>query len=327
MMLRAFRVTALAGAAMLSASCESGPTFQYFKVESRFVASAQSQQAPEVIETPAYSRLAGTATTVAVRAPDQCSNNTTNQATGDAAAGGSILQTNCGVEMGEIERALTRAGFNVISWNIMARELERDESASAVAGRLGAQILFQINSLERSRKTLGQDARWERTYFTGGFGTAKWDPLPLSEENRLALSRMFLADIEAKANPRTNAVTLDAAAIWVPTGQSIWYYRWTRAADTEGVAAGYRVFLQCLYGAAFPGSCTQIANPNRTIEGPSTVLASGESVALSASERPEDAERAIYLGLVKDVVRDFVQSFARARRFAPSGAAASGSND
>jgi hypothetical protein len=200
------------GAAMV-AGCETGPSYEYYKIQSRFVASAQDQQAPEIIETPAYMQLAGSATTVAVRAPDQCSNNTTNQATGEAAAGGAILQTNCGVEMGEIERALTRAGYNVISWNILDREMARNDSASEVARNLGAQILFQVNSLERSRKTLGQDARWERTYFSTDYTGTKAMPLPLNEQQRSFLSSNYLAQIEANANPRAYAVTLDAAAI------------------------------------------------------------------------------------------------------------------
>lgn len=312
------RTGAVIGAAAMLAACETGPSYEYYKVQSRFVASAQDQQAPEIIETPAYAQLAGSATTVAVRAPDQCSNNTTNQATGEAAAIGAILQTNCGVEMGEIERALTRAGYNVISWNILDREMARNDSASEVARNLGAQILFQINSLERSRKTLGQDARWERTYFSTDPTGTKAMPLPLTEHQRNILSSSYLQQIEANANPRAYAVTLDAAAIWVPTGQSIWYYRWTRAQDPEGVAAGYSLRLQCVYPFGF-SQCQQMAAPQAPGEPPSTVLAAGESVALSAGERPEDAERAVYLDLFKEVVRNFVESFSRARRFAPSG--------
>jgi hypothetical protein len=309
------RTCAALGAAVLLAACETGPSYQYYKVQSRFVSSPQDQQAPEIIATPAYNQLAGQATTVAVRAPDHCSNNTTNQATGEAAATGAILLTNCGVEMGEIERALTRAGYNVISWNILDREMRRDNSAAQVASQLGAQILFQINSLERSRKTLGQDARWERSYFsTDAMGT-NVQPLPLNEQARNLLSNNYLEPIEAKQNPRAYAVTLDAAAVWVPTGQTIWYYRWTRAAEPTGVSAGYNLRLQCLWGYGF-SNCQPIANPADPVGPTGTVLAAGESVALSAGERPEDAERAIYLDLFKEVVRNFVDSFARARQFA-----------
>lgn len=310
------RTCAALGAMMLMAACAEGPSYQYFKVQSRFVSSPQDQQAPEVIPTPAYSQLAGRATTVAVRAPDHCSNSTTNQATGEAAATGAILLTNCGVEMGEIERALTRAGYRVISWNILDREMRRDNSAAEVASQLGAQILFQINSLEKSRKTLGQDARWERTYFSTDPAGLETKPLPLNEQHRRLLSEKYLAPIEAEQNPRAYAVTLDASAVWVPTGQTIWYYRWTRAAEPTDKAAGYNLRLQCVIGWPSPfQDCSPVANPAGPVGPAGTVLAAGESVALSAGERPEDVERAIYLELFKEVVRNFVDSFARARQF------------
>lgn len=305
--------SALAGALTLY-GCASGPSYEYYKVTSRFVASAQGQQAPEVIATPAYNQLAGRAATVAVRAPDSCVNNTANQATGGAAAAGAILQTNCGVEMAEIERALTRAGYNVISWNILQREMARNLSANEVANTLGAQVLFQVNSLEKSQKTLGQDARWERSYFATDAGGAMDRPLPLTEQQRNYLSQTYLAKIEADRNPRTYAVTLDAAAIWVPTGQSLWYYRWTRAAEPRGAAFNYELMLQCYYGYGFQ-HCSPYRAP--TPVGPSgTVTAAGESVAVSASERPEDVERAAYAELSKEVINDFVDSFAKARQFA-----------
>lgn len=313
-MLRAVALGTAAAGALALYGCSSGPSYEYYKVSSQFVASAQGQQAPEIIATPAYNQLAGRAVTVAVRAPDSCINNTANQATGGAAAGGTILQTNCGVEMGEIERALTRAGYNVISWNILQREMARNLSANEVANTLGAQVLFQVNSLEKSQKTLGQDARWERSYFTTDAGGTMDRPMPLTEQQRAYLSQTYLAKIEADRNPRTYAVTLDAAAIWVPTGQSLWYYRWTRAAEPRAAAYGYQLILQCYYGYGFQ-SCTPYRAPAPV--GPSgTVTAAGESVAVSASERPEDIERATYAVLSKEVINDFVDSFAKARQFA-----------
>lgn len=314
-LLRAVALGTAAAGALALYGCSSGPSYEYYKVSSRFVASAQGQQAPEVIATPSYNQLAGRAVTVAVRAPDSCINNTANQATGGAAAGGTILQTNCGVEMGEIERALTRAGYNVISWNILQREMARNLSANEVANTLGAQVLFQVNSLEKSQKTLGQDARWERTYFRTDQTFTAAQPLPLTEEQRNYISRTYLAPIEAKMNMRSYAVTLDAAAVWVATGQSLWYYRWTRAADPKGVAAGYDLGLQCYYGYGFQ-SCQQRVMSTAQ-QGPGgSVTAAGESVAVSASERPEDLERAAYAELSKEVINDFVDSFAKARQFA-----------
>lgn len=293
------------------------PTYDYYKLESRFVSSAQEQQSPEIIPTPLYSQVAGTTTTVAVRAPDQCSNRTTNQTTGEATAGGTVLQTNCGIEMGEIERALTRAGYNVVSWKIVDRELSRtgDASATTAAAALGAQVLFQINSLERSDKALGVDARWERTYFKTNAMETVTQPLPLTEEARAMLSSRFLQPIEEKSVPRTPAVTLDAVAIWVPTGQSMWYYRWTLADEVSNSRTRFAVHLQCDTYSGLAG-CQRRAAPGGITPEESTVLAAGESVALSAGERPDDARNAKYAELFKMAFRNFVDNFARARQFA-----------
>ena len=299
---------ALAGGLAVS-GCASGPSYDYFHVESRFRASSQEVRPAEVIPTPAYKDLDTTGLTVAVRAPDRCSNETAAQQSGQAAAAGAIIQTNCGVEMGEIERALTRAGYKVISWNIMNREMARNVSASEVALTMGAQVLFQINSLENSRQTLGQDARWERTFFKTDQNVSKVAPLPLDENARAVISNNYLAPIENRQNTRAYAVTLDASAVWVPTGQTIWYYRWTKARTPNTVTAAVDLNLACIQGYGF-NQCQSFTPVRKSKPKKGEVLAAGESVGLSASQRPEDIERAIYAELYRDVVADFVQKFA-----------------
>lgn len=305
-----FKLKTLAATASFAvlAACSTGPSYEYFRVESRFVSSAQDVLPPEIIQTPAYRDLETSGLTVAVRAPDRCSNATAAQATGEAAAAGSIIQTNCGVEMGEIERALTRAGYNVISWNIMSREMARDAAASEVAMRMGAQVLFQINSLENSRQTLGQDARWERSYFRTDARVSRTTPLPLDENSRAVIRNNYLSPMENRQNTRAYAVTLDASAVWVPTGQSIWYYRWTKARSPDTVSAAIGLNLSCIVGYGF--SQCQSFNPPRAAQRTGLDVAAGESVGLSASQRPEDVERAIYAELYRDVVADFVGKFA-----------------
>ncbi|MEN3973974.1 hypothetical protein [Emcibacter sp. SYSU 3D8] len=298
----------MALAAVTLAACSSGPSYTYYRVSSRYMASAQGEQAPEIIPTPAYTQFTGSARTVAVRAPDRCSNATTNQATGNAASAGTILQTNCGVEMGEIERALTRAGYNVISWNVLDREMAGNKSPVEIASKLGAQVLFQINSLENSRKTLGQDALWERSYYMSSPSGAIGQPLSLAPAQRNLVAKNYLTAIEAQSIPRAYAVTLDAVAVWVQTGQSIWYYRWTHSRAPEDAASGYNVLLTCLDGVLSQCQTNQI---RRAVAQAPGQAAAGETVAVSISERPEDAERAIFSELYKEVVSDFVTSFAR----------------
>ncbi len=297
-------------AAVVLAACAEGPVYTYYRVSSRYMASAQGEQPPEIIPTPAYSQSAGAARTVAVRAPDRCSNATTNQATGNAASAGTILQTNCGVEMGEIERALTRAGYNVISWNVLDREMAGNNSPVEAASRLGAEVLFQINSLENSQKTLGQDALWERSYFVSNPSGAVGQPLSLAPEQRTLVAKNYLVQIEAQSIPRAHAVTLDAVAVAVRTGQSIWYYRWTHSRAPEATASGYNVLLSCLDGVL---TQCQVAPIRRAVDTAPGQAAAGETVAVSIAERPEDAERAVYSALYKEVVNDFVTSFAKVK--------------
>jgi hypothetical protein len=309
-------LSALALAALTGCSSTS-----YFLVSSQYVSSTQAQQAPEVITTDAYrSNATSTNTVVAVRAPDSCSNNTADQVSGGAASKGTIMLTNCGVEMAEVERALARSGYRVISWNILARELRGNKSAAEVAGAMGADVLFQINSLERSQKSLGQDARWERKFFKSNPQAQQVSPLPLSDDHRSLIRNAYLADREKQFsdNSRTWAVTLDASAVWVKTGQSIWYYRWTRAADNGANGKQFDVLLACRDGNL--GQC-QRTFPQRRQDVASTLVA-GESSAVSVSERAEDRERAVYAELLREVIESFVTSYAAAAKGNTTAAAA-----
>lgn len=285
----------------------------YFLVSSQFVASTQDQQAPEIIPTDAYRTDGAKATTVALRAPDSCSNATAAQASGDAAARGTILMTNCGVEMAEIEKALTRSNFRVISWNVLAREMRNSKSAHEVAQALGADVLFQINSLEKAQKTLGKDARWERQYFRSDHRAQMHGPLPLNDGNRALIRERYLKDVDAKYNEKagTYAVTLDATAVSVKTGQSIWYYRWTRAAETDTTRLRYSVLLACQDGHL--PACRRTF-PQTDVGPRSTLVTAGESNAVSISEKAEDREKALYAQLLREVIDNFVSSYSEVRR-------------
>jgi len=141
----------------------------HYLVRSEYVVSQQLNTSPEIIETASYNELLPTITTIAIRAPDSCANETTAIHSGEASGRGLLLKTDCGVEMSELERALAKAGYHVISWDIIKNRVIHDENMTPVkaAKDLGAQVLFQVNSLERSAANVRQDARWERHRRTG----------------------------------------------------------------------------------------------------------------------------------------------------------------
>jgi len=309
----------------LLAAC--GASYDFMLVKSSYTAAAQPQVKAQITSTEGYRSLAGQAKTVTIRAPDKCSNTTANNASGAASASASVIASDCGVYMAEIERALTKANYRVISWNILARELARPNvSPIEVAKSLGADILFEINSLEEGEMTLGKDARREYNYYksdkTAKVGKA-WE---LDETGRATIrtNRALVTRIRQENEKfRPLQVTLDASAVWASTGQSLWYYQWTRADDPKDTAAEFTLLMACMNGEL--AYCAPVA-PETTSSSKKETKAAGESVAESEGLKPEDARRAIYSKLRADIVRDFVTSFAEAQSLAVPIAAPAATN-
>lgn len=279
-----------------------------YLLTTKFVMSSQKEVAPEIVETPTYRIIAPTVKTVAVKAPDSCSNRTADERTGVAVSQEAVLKTTCGVEMAEIERALSKASYKVISWKVLAREMEGKEiSALDVASKLGAQLLFQINSLEKSTRTLGKDARWERTFYTSNeYGDAIKEQA-FDEETRAFLRHSYLDSYESSVNLKRLAVTLDANAVQVKDGESIWFYRWTL---TDPAEANYQKKQLIFYKN---NNKNHLLRPqSHSADSAKTdMIASGESEAVSITEKPEDLEKALYNSLLKSIVDNLVSSFAQ----------------
>ncbi|MGV3624143.1 MAG: hypothetical protein ACO1OB_25220, partial [Archangium sp.] len=90
----------LLGVALFISAC-SGSRVRYVVMHSTLVDPAR-QDRPEITSTNASLR----ARSVALRAPDTCANQGAAQNTGAAMNRGNVVQTDCGVEMAELERAL-----------------------------------------------------------------------------------------------------------------------------------------------------------------------------------------------------------------------------
>jgi len=293
-------------AIMLVASITLSGCSNRYLLTSKFVMSSQREAPPEIVETPTYRSIAPHIETVAVKAPDSCSNRTADERTGVAVSKEAVLKTACGVEMAEIERALSKASYKVISWKVLAREMEgKDLSALDVASKLGAQLLFQINSLEKSTRTLGKDARWERTFYSSDKYGAALKEKAFGEDTRAFLRRAFLDRYESSVNLNRLAVTLDANAIHVKDGESIWFYRWTHS---DPAAAYYQ--QKQLINCKKERKCLLITPEARSRRVKTDMITSGESEAVSVTEKPEDVEKALYDTLLKLVVENLVSSFA-----------------
>jgi hypothetical protein len=301
--MRMLSIAGLAAAVLLS-----GCSTKYLLV-SQFVASSQAEPPPEIIETPTYRAEVGRIKTVAVRAPESCSDRTADSASGAAASQETILKTYCGVEMAEIERGLARLGYRVISWKVLSREMnERNLTAIEIASNLGAEALFQINSLEKSRNAPGKDARWERKYFRSNDLGERVQEQPFDDDTRAFFKNRYFDRYEKSADYRRLAITLDANAVLVKTAESIWYYRWTHS-DPVGLNLSQEVLVEC---EGNNRECVTLT-PRKPAPDRATTRASGDSEAISASERPEDREKAVYAQLLSDVITSLVKSFSRGR--------------
>ncbi len=283
-----------------------------YLLTSKFVVNTQAEQPPEIIETPTYLDSYAKLYTVAVRAPDSCSNQTAATATGEARANGTILKTECGVEMAELERALTKKGYRVISWKVLARELTvSGKSAGEVASSLGAEVLFQINSLEKSQKSLGKDARWERNYFlSNAYGDRVGEQL-FDEPTRQFLRAAYLTDGEQRVERHglsQPSVTLDANAVLVSSGEAIWYYQWTHA-DFTGFNYEAQALISCKSNNRECQALAPQGRPGKNTN--SETRSSGDSDAVSVSEKPEDRLAAKQAVLLSAAIKNLVESFSK----------------
>ena len=286
----------------MSAACAR----HYVKIESRLVESSRDTS-PEITATPQYFKAQHAIHKVALRAPDSCASQTAAAATGAAANQGSVVGTACGVEMAELERALSRAGYVVYSWKMIANMVgdamhPSGVTAIAAAKHLGAQVVFQVNSLERVRVRPGQDARWERQFVESDSRGSNRAPIELADIDIQSL-RSLVSDRETALLKRERlGAMLDANAIMVDTGQTVWFYRWIKA---EPVREDDQTSV---LARRDKGQWIAI-EPEQSYEPKQTMVRSAEVEAVSTSGRSASEEEAVYFRLMRDVIGDFVAQF------------------
>src|SRR5262249_28618532 len=105
---------------------------RYILVESRLVESGRPMVGPEITATPHYHDAVATVHDVALLAPDSCAREGAAEATGAASRTATIVTTDCGVWMAELERSLSKAGYRVASWKAV-NGIVNSERLSAIA--------------------------------------------------------------------------------------------------------------------------------------------------------------------------------------------------
>jgi hypothetical protein len=122
----------------------------YFLIESRLIENSRRLGQPDVTETPTFIVSRGSMGTVGLQPPDICADQGLSASGGAGQLKLGVLRTHCGVEMAELEGALARAGYHVVSWGAVQHMSTQQEVPLLESARdLGIDVLLQANALER----------------------------------------------------------------------------------------------------------------------------------------------------------------------------------
>jgi hypothetical protein len=244
--------------------CRPAAVPEYALVEYRFGGELGRTPSVEVSQTPTYDQQRTQFAVAAVRLPDSCLNEGAARVSGVASQAQSILQTHCGPWLGEIERALVRAKFRVMSWDAVWK-LEKQENLSTynAAKELGAEIVFVFNSLEAADVTAGAIKTVSYKYFQSDSHGERGAPLPLDDAARAAFRSYVSTAVGGEAQARSVVAlssVLDVTAIMTGSGESIWFYRRAVVVPTVAQNGMRLLFARVRPGDDSPGVCPSAEN-------------------------------------------------------------------
>jgi hypothetical protein len=216
------------GAALAVAGAMSGCAKSYVLVDASMERGRSPSQQRDVRQTDAYRTQKSGIQNVAFRFPDYCTDTHASAATGVNKAE-AVLGSRCGVWLAELERATAREGYRIVSSDALVR-LERQEGMSTytAAKRLGAQLVFILNSLEVGFDSTAQQEGLTLSYYRSDPTGESLKRAELTDRER-KLFRDFVAKKASislnPGSPTAVKAVLDTTAINADTGESIWFYR------------------------------------------------------------------------------------------------------
>ena len=123
-------------------------TTNYYQVQSTYRIADVEEQKADVTKSRGFDTAFEKIDVIAVKAPDRCISETQSEKTGQARGTGTVMKTECGVEMAQIERHLAQAGFSVVSWKLLQNQMESLD----LKERSSIQILLEYLMLELADK-------------------------------------------------------------------------------------------------------------------------------------------------------------------------------
>jgi len=286
------------------------PAEDFVLVRASTRVEAANRQAPMVLDTPAHRRLLPQVGTVAVRAPGVCENLPPSTLRGVVAASTEMLHSVCAAEMTVVEERLARQGFRVISWTQLHGT---GQEAHAAARRLGAQVIFQVHSLERTRGSLDLDFERRYEFHRSNARGEDLGLVGLLSPDRAALRSMMSLHAASVANRGRLGASLELTAHDVATGEVIWFFRWNHLLAGHGEDSAETLFHRIDLGPWRPVPGRVVAAPAPGDQARSEEVERGHEDAVPAS-----VERVTEQQLVEELVDRAVVSYQPARLSAPS---------
>ena len=182
----------------------------------------------QIVKSNLYKQISKNTHTVSIKAPDACYGQTSTSSDQSIKYQKDVVRSNCGVEIGIIEKKLIENDYEVVSWEILKSMAESSDKSSNIsyqqaAKELGVDVLFSINLLE---KVGANDLHnlINRSYFYSDKTGKKGDPWILGEGHRKKI-REILHGHELDFYGVSFGSSIDVTAIDVKSGKSIWFYK------------------------------------------------------------------------------------------------------
>ncbi|MFO1379898.1 MAG: hypothetical protein U1F63_05995 [Chitinivorax sp.] len=291
----------------ISSGCAIKKDPGFVIVESNLTKNSKELVQFDITASPRYQATFQKIKSVSLKPPSRCQSNSASQNTGAAKSQENLISTYCGVEMSEIERSLTKQGYNVISWASIASKVNalpgtQQESGIEAARKMGSQVVFQINSLEKVSVAPDQTLGIRREFYRSEGEGVPLEKITLNPERLqriLSLLPKYESGILATGQ---QGAMLDINAIDAETGQSIWFYRGT-VSDESSTESKVTTEFYCRNDQ----KCSFEPAP----ETEKKIAVNSE---LSIKGYPADMSDALYFKLIRDVTQDFASKFASGKK-------------
>ena len=290
---------------VLAALCGCSSPAPYFLIESQYVEPGRRGPRPDFTPTPDFEAVHHLIRLVALQPPDVCADRGQAGKVSAASLELGVLRTRCGVEMAELERALARAGYRVVSWDALQHLATSEEiPIREAASRLRVDALFQVNALERVDILPGADARWERRFHHALEDGTRTTPALVTPARRSEFEALVRRREQGRVPERRVGATINVSVVSVSTGTAIWYYEWTRAQEV-GPAPRVEFVVDC-----DDQGCLEVAEVDPAHGNARVDRSTGP---LARKNGPVDESQAVFNALVREIVTDLAERFAGRR--------------